>query len=55
MQLNKPNIDVSYYSWMFIIIRQLPRKSYLDRMIGGTNNFVILLIEQTWNVLNERL
>ena len=43
--MNDLDIDISYYSWIFVIIRQLPRKSDLRQVIRSTNNFVILLFK----------
>ena len=47
VQLNKLDIDVNYYCWIFIVIWWLSRKSFPNRMIKDANNFVTLLIRQT--------
>ena len=39
---------------MFIVIRQSSRKSDPKQMIRDTNNFVIFLIDQTWDSSDTR-
>ena len=54
VQISEPNINVYYCSRMFVVIGQLSRKDYLDRIIGSTNNVVIFLVRWTWDSMNER-
>ena len=54
VQISEPSINVYYCSRMFVVIGQLSRKDYLNRIIGSTNNVVIFLVRWTWDSMNER-
>ena len=54
VQISEPSINVYYCSRMFVVIGQLSRKGYLDRIIGSTNSVVIFLVRWTWDSINER-
>jgi len=55
IQISNLNIDISNYSWMFVLVGQTSEESDTRWIIRYTNDFIFFFRSQTWNSSDIRL